>query len=236
MHLRPYPSESIELQVRNLGLISYAEALALQSDLVQRRRDCALPDQLLLLEHPHVITMGTGSRPEHVLANAAERKRLGIDLLEVGRGGDVTYHGPGQLVGYPILDLKPDRKDVHRYLRDLEGVIIGTLRSLGVTGDRVKAKTGVWVDGRKIAAVGVRVSSGWITSHGFALNVSTDLSYFRTIVPCGLEDVRITSVSSELGQPLAVAEVVPAVTNAFAEVFGRSVVGKPTNASKISLS
>ncbi len=236
MHLRPYPSESIELQVRNLGLISYAEALALQSDLVQRRRDCALPDQLLLLEHPHVITMGTGSRPEHVLANAAERERLGIDLLEVGRGGDVTYHGPGQLVGYPILDLKPDRKDVHRYLRDLEGVIIGTLRSLGVTGDRVKAKTGVWVDGRKIAAVGVRVSSGWITSHGFALNVSTDLSYFRTIVPCGLEDVRITSVSSELGQPLAVAEVVPAVTNAFAEVFGRSVVGKPTNASKISLS
>lgn len=236
MHLRPYPSESIELQVRNLGLISYAEALALQSDLVQRRRDCALPDQLLLLEHPHVITMGTGSRPEHVLANAAERKRLGIDLLEVGRGGDVTYHGPGQLVGYPILDLKPDRKDVHRYLRDLEGVIIGTLRSLGVTGDRVKAKTGVWVDGRKIAAVGVRVSSGWITSHGFALNVSTDLSYFRTIVPCGLEDVRITSVSSELGQPLAVAEVLPAVTNAFAEVFGRSVVGKPTNASKISLS
>jgi lipoate-protein ligase B len=148
----------------------------------------------------------------------------------------VTYHGPGQLVGYPILDLKPDRKDVHRYLRDLEGVIIAALTSLGVSGDRVKAKTGVWVDGRKIAAVGVRVSSGWITSHGFALNVSTDLSYFRTIVPCGLEDVHITSVSSELGQPVAVAEVLPAVTNAFAEVFGRSVVGKTTNASEIALS
>ena len=229
MALRPYPSESMELDVRSLGLVSYAEALALQSDLVEGRRDGELPDQLLLLEHPHVITMGTGSRPEHVLVDAAERERLRIELVEVGRGGDVTYHGPGQLVGYPILDLKSARKDVHRYLRDLETVLIDALKSLGVQGDSVKGQTGVWVDGRKIAAVGVRISSGWITSHGFALNVSTDLSYFKTIVPCGLEDVCVTSVSTELARPTEVAEVIPVVTNAFAAVFGRCVVGRPTN-------
>ena len=223
MHLRPYPSESIELQVRDLGLISYAEALALQSELVQRRRDCALPDQLLLLEHPHVITMGTGSRPEHVLANAAERERLGIDLLEVGRGGDVTYHGPGQLVGYPILDLKPDRKDVHRYLRDLEAVLIHTLGEVGIRGEPVSDLTGVWVDGRKIAAIGVRISSGWITSHGFALNVSNDLSFFETIVPCGIQDVSVTSVSQELGRPFDVSDILEVVTAAFSEIFGRSI-------------
>ena len=234
--LRPYPSESMELDVRSLGLVSYAEALALQADLVEGRRDGELPDQLLLLEHPHVITMGTGSRREHVLADAAERERLRIELVEVGRGGDVTYHGPGQLVGYPILDLKPCRKDVHRYLRDLERVLINALKSFGVQGDSVNGRTGVWVDGRKIAAVGVRISSGWITSHGFALNVSTDLSYFKTIVPCGLEDVCVTSVSTELSRPTEVAEVIPVVTSAFTAVFGGSVVGRPTNESEIALS
>ena len=178
--------------------------------------------------------MGTGTRRDHVLADRAERERLGIDLVEVGRGGDVTYHGPGQLIGYPILDLKPSRKDVYRYLRDLEQVIIDALSVLGVHGHRLKGRTGVWVSGCKIAAVGVRVSSGWITSHGFALNVSTDLSYFKTIVPCGLQDVCITSVSKEFGCHSEVAEVIPMVINAFAAVFDRCVVlGRPTTGSEI---
>ena len=210
------------LEVRDLGLIPYAEALALQSDLVERRRTGEIPDQLLLLQHPHIITLGTGSSRAHVLADETRRRELGIDLVDVGRGGDVTYHGPGQLVGYPILDLKPDRKDVHRYLRDLESVLVRALDRVGIRGEPVPDLTGVWVDGRKIAAIGVRVSSGWITSHGFALNVSNDLSYFETIVPCGIQDVSVTSVSQELGRKVGVTELVGGVTQAFAEVFGLS--------------
>lgn len=213
------------LEVRDLGLIPYAEALALQSDLVVRRRAGVIPDQLLLLQHPPIITLGTGSSRSHVLAGEPRRRELGIDLLEVGRGGDVTYHGPGQLVAYPILDLKPDRKDVHRYLRDLEAVLVRTLDKIGIRGESVPDLTGVWVEGRKIAAIGVRVSSGWITSHGFALNVSNDLSYFETIVPCGIQDVSVTSVIEELGRPVDVAEILETVSAAFSEIFGLSLSG-----------
>jgi lipoyl(octanoyl) transferase len=213
-------SDVTALEVRDLGLIPYAEALALQSDLVELRRTGEIPDQLLLLQHPHIITLGTGSSRAHVLADEARRRELEIDLVEVGRGGDVTYHGPGQLVGYPILDLKPDRKDVHRYLRDLETVLVRTLDEIGIRGEPVPDLTGVWVEGRKIAAIGVRVSSGWITSHGFALNVSNDLSYFDTIVPCGIQDVSVTSVSQELGRKVGVTELVRGVIQAFSEVFG----------------
>ncbi len=215
-------NDAIALEVRDLGLIPYAEALALQSDLVGRRRRGDIPDQLLLLQHPHVITLGTGSSRAHVLADESRRRELGIDLVDVGRGGDVTYHGPGQLVGYPILDLKPDRKDVHQYLRDLEAVLVHTLDGMGIRGEPVPDLTGVWVEGRKIAAIGVRISSGWITSHGFALNVSNDLSYFDTIVPCGIQDVSVTSVSQELGRNVGVSELVGGVTQAFSEVFGLS--------------
>jgi lipoyl(octanoyl) transferase len=216
-------NDATALEVRDLGLIPYAEALALQSDLVARRRTGDIPDQLLLLQHPHVITLGTASVRSHVLADESRRRDLGIDLVEVGRGGDVTYHGPGQLVVYPILDLKPDRKDVHRYLRDLEAVIVQTLDQIGIRGEPVPDLTGVWVDGRKIAAIGVRVSSGWITSHGFALNVSNDLSYFGTIVPCGIQDVSVTSVTQELGRPCDVGDVLGIVSDAFSRVFGRGV-------------
>jgi len=197
--------------------------LALQSDLVGRRRTGDIPDQLLLLQHPHVITLGTAASRSHVLADESRRRELGIDLVDVGRGGDVTYHGPGQLVGYPILDLKPDRKDVHQYLRDLEAVLVHTLDEMGIRGEPVPNLTGVWVDGRKIAAIGVRISSGWITSHGFALNVSNDLSFFETIVPCGIQDVSVTSVSQELGRPFAVPDVLGMVSEAFSEMFGRSI-------------
>ena len=216
-------NDTIALEVRDLGLIPYAEALALQSDLVGRRRTGDIPDQLLLLQHPHVITLGTASSRSHVLADESRRRELGVDLVDVGRGGDVTYHGPGQLVGYPILDLKPDRKDVHQYLRDLEVVLVHTLDEMGIRGEPVPNLTGVWVDGRKIAAIGVRISSGWITSHGFALNVSNDLSFFETIVPCGIQDVSVTSVSQELGRPFAVPDILGIVSEAFSEMFGRSI-------------
>ncbi len=218
-------NDTIALEIRDLGLIPYAEALAMQSDLVGRRRAGDIPDQLLLLQHPHVITLGTASSRTHVLADESRRQELGIELVDVGRGGDVTYHGPGQLVGYPILDLKPDRKDVHRYLRDLEAVLVHTLVELGIRGGAVPDLTGVWVDGRKIAAIGVRISSGWITSHGFALNVSNDLSFFETIVPCGIQDVSVTSVSKELGRPFGVPDILGIVSEAFSEIFGRSISG-----------
>ena len=216
-------NDAIALEVQDLGLVPYAEALALQSGLVGRRRAGDIPDQLLLLQHPHVITLGTASSRAHIVADQSRLQELGIDLVDVGRGGDVTYHGPGQLVGYPILDLKPDRKDVHRYLRDLESVLVHTLGEMGIQGEPVPDLTGVWVDGRKIAAIGVRISSGWITSHGFALNVSNDLSFFETIVPCGIQDVSVTSVSQELGRPVGVPDILGIVSRAFSEVFGRSI-------------
>ncbi len=226
----PYPSASRELEVQCLGVVPYREALALQADLVTDRRSGEVPDQLLLLEHPHVITLGTGSSAEHVLADQARRAELGVELFEAGRGGDVTYHGPGQLVGYPILDLKPDHRDLLAYLRDLETMLIAAVGELGVRAARIPGLTGVWVDDRKVAAIGVRVSSGWITSHGFALNVSSDLSYYDTIVPCGVADRSVTSVSEELDRLVGVEEVIPVVLESFASVFGRNIrVGGPTN-------
>ncbi len=213
------------LAVRRLGVLPYAEGLALQERLVRERREGRIPDTLLLLQHPHVITLGTGASPEHVLADAGERARLGVELFETGRGGDVTYHGPGQLVGYPILDLKPDRKDLHRYLRDLEGALIDALAGFGIEGERVEGLTGVWTAGGKVAAIGVRVSSGWITSHGFALNVAPDLAYFGTIVPCGIRDKDVTSMARELGRPVPFEAVERAVAASVARTFGRRLDG-----------
>lgn len=208
------------LEVRRLGVVPYAEATELQAQLVRQRRAGEIPDTLLLLEHPHVITLGTGSHPEHVLADEHERTSRGIELYRTGRGGDVTYHGPGQLVGYPILDLKPDRCDLHRYLRDIEGALIDVLADFGLTATRIEGLTGVWVEDRKLAAIGVRVSSGWITSHGFALNVSTDLSYFDAIVPCGIRDHAVGSISGELGRTVPMSEAEDVVVRRFTERFG----------------
>ncbi|HYW07335.1 MAG TPA: lipoyl(octanoyl) transferase LipB [Longimicrobium sp.] len=210
------------IEVRRLGTVPYADALTLQADLVRQRRAGEIPDTLLLLEHPHVITRGSGSHDENVLVSTEERAERGIELFESGRGGDVTYHGPGQLVGYPILDLKPDRRDLHRYLRDLEEVLIGVLADLGLTAGRKEGLTGVWVDDRKLAAIGVRVSSGWITSHGFALNVSTDLAFFCTIVPCGIRDHGVGSISGELERAVGMAEVEAATVRSMERVFGMS--------------
>lgn len=212
------------LRVLNPGLVPYAEGLALQDELVRRRRAGEVPDTLVLLEHPHVITLGSGSDPAHVLVGESERQRLGIELFETGRGGDVTYHGPGQLVGYPILDLKPDRKDLHAYLRDLEEVLIRVVARYGVRAERSEGQTGVWTERGKIAAIGVRVSSGWITSHGVALNVGADLSYFRTIVPCGIADREVTSLERELEEAPTLADVAESFAEEFAEHFGRRIV------------
>ncbi len=216
------------LEIVRAGVMAYGDALAWQAERVIRRREGHVPDTLVLVEHPHVITLGTGSHGEHVLADEAELARLGVERREVGRGGDVTYHGPGQLVGYPILDLKPDRKDVHRYLRDLEEVLIRALAAFGLEGVQIAGRTGVWVPEGKIAAIGVRVSSGWITSHGFALNVTTDLDHFDLIVPCGIQDRGVTSLARVLGRAPDPARVEHEVIAAFAEVFEREVVPAPS--------
>jgi lipoyl(octanoyl) transferase len=208
------------IEVKSLGLLGYAEALKLQEELVKRRRTGDIPDQLLLLEHPHVITLGTSSSTDHVLVDEEQRALLGIELFETGRGGDVTYHGPGQLVGYPILDLKPDRCDLHRYVRDIEEALLRALTHFGLECGRKEGLTGVWLRDEKIAAIGVRVSSGWITSHGFALNVNTDLQFFDAIVPCGIREHGVTSMQRALGHALEMDEVAEAVALAFAEVFG----------------
>ena len=204
-------------------MIPYGEALELQAELVRQRRAGEIVDTLLLLEHPHVITLGSGSDPDHVLLSKAELDARGISVFETGRGGDVTYHGPGQLVGYAILDLKPDRKDVHAYLRDLESVLIALAASYGVEAERRAGLTGVWAPGGKLAAIGVRVSSGWITSHGLALNVATDLSFFQTIVPCGIPDRDVTSLSRELDRPVGLREASTTLVECFADVFGYDI-------------
>ncbi|HEX2207109.1 MAG TPA: lipoyl(octanoyl) transferase LipB [Longimicrobium sp.] len=212
------------MEVRRLGLISYGDALELQAELVKQRRAGEIPDTLLLLEHPHVITLGSGSHDENVLVSPEERAARGIELFDTGRGGDVTYHGPGQLVGYPIFDLKPDRQDLHRYLRDIEEALIGVLADFGLRSGRKDGLTGVWVDDRKLGAIGVRVSSGWITSHGFALNVTTDLSFFGTIIPCGIRDHGVGSLSTELARAVTMEEAEASAVRWFERVFERAAV------------
>jgi lipoyl(octanoyl) transferase len=211
-----------ELEVRRLGSVPYAEALRLQRDLVEERRAGRVPDLLLLLQHPHVLTLGVrsdGGR-SHVLATPKRLQELGVEVFETGRGGDVTYHGPGQVVGYPILDLRPDRCDVHRYVRDLEEVMIRVTVSFGIGAGRVEGLTGAWVGGEKIGAIGVRISR-WITSHGFAYNVNTDLSFFNLIVPCGIVDRGVTSLVRLLGRQVPHAEVEERLVGHFSEVFER---------------
>jgi lipoyl(octanoyl) transferase len=210
------------ITVQRLGIVPYADALELQTRLVEDRKSGRVGDQLLLLEHPPVITLGVKTRNDrsHILAASEVLDRDGVQVFESGRGGDVTYHGPGQLVGYPILDLRPDRCDVHRYVRDIEEVMIRTAAAFGVSAGRIAGLTGAWVGDNKLAAIGVRISR-WITSHGFAFNVSTDLSHFDFIVPCGLTDRGVTSLERELGRNVAMAEVEDALVAAFAQVFDR---------------
>jgi lipoyl(octanoyl) transferase len=206
-----------------MGLVSYPDGLALQRELVEQRRAGAISDVLVLLEHPPVITLGVkgdGGR-SHVLATPARLAELGITVHETGRGGDVTYHGPGQVVGYPILDLKPDRCDVHRYVRDVEEVMIRVCADYGHAAGRINGLTGTWVGADKIGAIGVRISR-WITSHGFAFNVGTALDHFRLIVPCGIADRGVTSLERLTGRHIPIAEVEEALVRHFCDVFDRT--------------
>lgn len=212
------------LRVVERGVMPYDESVALQQGLVDARKAGAIPDTLVLLEHPPVITLGVKVRNSraHVLATDDELSAAGVLLCQSGRGGDVTFHGPGQLVGYPILDLKPDRADAHRYVRDLEDVLIRVCATYGIEAGRQAGLTGVWVGDEKVAAIGVRLSR-WVTSHGFALNVDPDLSHFSLIVPCGIHDRGVTSLARLLGRSVPVSEVRPRVIDAFLEVFGHSL-------------
>jgi lipoyl(octanoyl) transferase len=210
-----------ELDVRWLGTVRYVEALGLQQELQARRLAGAGVDTVLLLEHPDVITLGRGTRADSLRAAESELAALGYDVHRVNRGGDVTYHGPGQLVGYPILDLRArGRADVHAYLRALENALIAALADFGIAGRAVPGRSGVWLDERrKIASIGVGLRR-WCTLHGFALNVSCALARFAPIVPCGLADVEMVSMASLLGRDVAMADVRERVAMALVEELG----------------
>jgi lipoyl(octanoyl) transferase len=203
-------------QLRELGRINYGAALEIQQRLVSERKQALIPDHLLLLEHEHVVTLGRNGHMENLLASDEVLERAGISFFPTDRGGDVTYHGPGQLVGYPILDLRDWKRDVGAYLRGIEQAIIDTLADFGIAAGRIEKLTGVWVEGKKIAAIGVHISR-WVTSHGFALNVSTDLSYFQYIVPCGLTKP-VTSMAA-LGVKAGVVETGKVLAGHFGRIF-----------------
>lgn len=198
-------------------LVPYADGLRIQAELSASRRS-GPPDRLLLLEHPHTYTLGRNADVSHVLMSTVQMARLGAQVFHIDRGGDVTYHGPGQLVGYPIFQLRDHGIGAHDYLRALEQVLILTLREFGVVGGREEGFTGVWVDGAKVAAIGIKITGG-VTTHGFAFNICTDLSMFGHIVPCGIVDRPVVSLEQLVGRAVTVSEVVPVVVRCAAEVF-----------------
>ncbi len=211
--------------MRSLGMIDYESAWDLQKRLFDQRLRGEIPDTLLLCQHPHTYTVGrngTDNVSKHLLLNREQLREYGITVFEIDRGGDITYHGPGQIVGYPILDLNDHYRDVHRYLRDLEEVIIRTVKRWGIEGKRLDRITGVWVEGargaEKLCAIGVKVTR-WITMHGFALNVETNLDYFQHIIPCGISDKGVTSMAALTGKSIDIAEVEEEITTAFPGVF-----------------
>jgi lipoyl(octanoyl) transferase len=209
----------MQCAVEQLGCVEYSAGLALQRDRVAARKAGAIPDTLLLLEHPHVYTLGRNARRENVLVSTSFLRERGASVFETDRGGDVTYHGPGQLVGYPIIDLTQHRRDIAWYMRSLEEVFIRVAAEYRVAAGRLPGSAGVWVDNAKLVAVGVHISR-WVTSHGFAFNVNTELSFFHWIVPCGLPGRDVTSLERLLGHPVDLQEVSGKVIKAFGQVFG----------------
>jgi lipoyl(octanoyl) transferase len=216
------------LVVHDLGRVEYEDGLAIQSAFAQARRERVVADTLLLVEHPPSLTLGRAAKPEHVKASQSILEKMGVRVFSTDRGGDATYHGPGQVVGYPILDLKPDRCDVRRYVNDLEEAMISTAADFGVQAGRIGGWVGVWLgekgnDARKLGAIGVHLSR-WITTHGFAFNVGTDLSHFDLIVPCGISQAGVTSLERELqGRKVALGEVKAALARHLAEQWGMSI-------------
>jgi lipoyl(octanoyl) transferase len=226
MQCTAVPSISEDLQtceVCDLGWMKYGVAFDLQRQLVEQRKRGEIADQLLFVEHPHVVTMGRNGHEENVLASPEMLERAGIEYHQTDRGGDVTYHGPGQIVGYPIFDLRQWKRDVVAYVRGIEQVLIDTLEEFQIEAGRVAGATGVWTPEGKIAAIGVHISR-WVTSHGFALNVDTDLNYFRYIVPCGLTKP-VTSLRA-LGSQATRGEVILALAGNFGRVFSRNTLNK----------
>ena len=207
-----------ELGFHYAGRLAYADAWAWQRSARERRRLDELPDVLLHVEHPPTFTVGRSTRPEDLRSDAATLAGQGFELHEVERGGSVTYHGPGQLVGYPIVDLRPRGRDVHRFIRQLEQALIGALGAYGLEGERREGWTGVWLGDRKIASIGIHVRH-WVTMHGFALNVATDLSHFRFVNPCGLDSEVMTSLTEQLGHGADMVDVSTQVARQFAQVF-----------------
>jgi len=208
------------LEVRDLKSIDYDKAFALQKETVSRVQLDECQETLYLLEHPHVITLGRNASDTSLIADHRLLKTRGVKLAETDRGGDATYHGPGQLVGYPILKLESGRRDIRRFVTDIEEAMLRTLRDFGIKGRRHPDHRGVWIEEKKIASVGIRISR-WVTCHGFALNVNTDLSYFSLIHPCGITGCEMTSMSKETGSPVNMQAVKLLFTGHFAEVFDR---------------
>jgi lipoyl(octanoyl) transferase len=217
-----FDCEVYNCEVRDLGKLDYAEALTIQKDLADKRKRGEIPNQLLFVEHPHVITLGRNGHLENLLANSQVLERAGISFHQSDRGGDITYHGPGQIVGYPIFDLRDWKRDVVAYVRAVEEVIMGALAEFDIQAGRVQGATGVWVDGAKIAAIGIHISH-WVTSHGFALNHTTDLSYFQYIVPCGL--TRPVTSMRQLGSDAPREDVVRALAHHFERQFDFKLAG-----------
>jgi lipoyl(octanoyl) transferase len=209
--------------LEQLGLVDYPAALELQWERVAQRKAGTIPDTLILLEHPHVYTLGRNARQENILVSAEWLATRGAQVFHTDRGGDVTYHGPGQLVGYPILDLTQHRRDISWYMRSLEEVFIRTARDYGIEAGRSPGAAGVWVGNDKLVAMGVHLSR-WVTSHGFAVNVNTDLRFFEWIVPCGLRGKGVTSLAKLLGRPVEMNEVAVRVIEHFGHVFAVEVV------------
>ncbi len=222
------------LEVLRLGSVEYDDGLDLQERFKEGVKSGEIPDQLLLLEHPPVVTLGRNAGAGNLLLSPEGLAERGIEFHKTGRGGDVTFHGPGQIVGYPIVNLDPDRRDVRRYVRDLEESIIRTLADFDVSAGRVPGLTGVWIGDFKIAAIGVRISR-WITSHGFAFNISTDLGFYDVIVPCGISDRGVTTLERLLGEPVDIEHVRDRLVARFAEVFDREPVERTVASRSIQV-
>jgi lipoate-protein ligase B len=214
--------------------VDYAEAHRAQKELQSKRIAGEIGDTVLLLEHPPVLTMGRSAKAQHVLVSESDLEALGVELHEVGRGGDVTYHGPGQLVAYPIIDLKPDRKDVRKYVRSLEETMIRTCADFGLTANRVTGLNGAWIGERKVGAVGVRISR-WVTMHGLALNVNSKLEHFEWIVPCGIQDKGVTSISAELGRDVPMDGAIELLAAHFSAQYDAEVEWRDAMPGGVSL-
>ena len=213
-------------QVEQYGMVTYQDGLDLQGERIAQHKAQEIPDTLILLEHPHVFTLGRNARRENLLVSPDWLQKAGVQLFETDRGGDITYHGPGQLVGYPIFDLTRHRRDIAWYMRSVEEALIRLAADYGIKAARIPGVTGVWLGNEKLAALGVHVSR-WITSHGFALNVNTDLRYFRWIVPCGIPDKGVTSLRRLLCRKVSMQEVRERVIEHFSAVFGLEMEAKP---------